>query len=108
MLGPKILPVFRGRSHPGVEAEKGTKSERSLSELYATASLDSSGLAAQPLRGRMLPGFFVLFAHTITGDIVGVGALRRIVSVWILTIPGAAFIATIIFHLVKFFLPLNS
>jgi len=53
---------------------------------------------------------------TITGAIVGVGASRRLTAVrwgitrrilwaWVLTIPGAALIGTIVFHLVKILLP---
>jgi PiT family inorganic phosphate transporter len=57
-------------------------------------------------------GIPVSTTHTITGAIVGVGASRRLTAVrwgvtrrivwaWILTIPGAAFIGTVIFHLVQ-------
>src|SRR5213595_3378692 len=61
-------------------------------------------------------GIPVSTTHTITGAIVGVGATRRLSAVrwgvtrrivwaWILTIPGAALIGSIVFHLIRLLLP---
>ena len=58
-------------------------------------------------------GIPVSTTHTITGAVVGVGATRRLTAVrwgitrrilwaWILTIPGAAAIGAILYHLVQF------
>jgi PiT family inorganic phosphate transporter len=55
-------------------------------------------------------GIPVSTTHTITGAIVGVGASRRLTAVrwgvtrrivwaWVLTIPGAALLGAVIFHL---------
>jgi PiT family inorganic phosphate transporter len=82
------------------------------------------GFAAETAGGLTLVmnavfGIPVSTTHTITGAIVGVGASRRLTAVrwgvtrrivwaWILTIPGAAFIGTIIFHVIEIFLPFNS
>ena len=57
-------------------------------------------------------GIPVSTTHTITGAIVGVGASRRLTAVrwgvtrrivfaWILTIPGAALLGAVLFHLVR-------
>jgi len=57
-------------------------------------------------------GIPVSTTHTITGSIVGVGSTRRLSAVrwgiagrivwaWILTIPAAAMIATVIFHILR-------
>ena len=75
------------------------------------------GFAAETAGGLTLVGTAVFgipvsTTHTITGAIVGVGATRRlsavrwgvtrrIVFAWVLTIPGAAFFGTIIFHAVQ-------
>jgi PiT family inorganic phosphate transporter len=82
------------------------------------------GFAAETAGGLTLVmnavfGIPVSTTHTITGAIVGVGASRRLTAVrwgvtrrivwaWVLTIPGAALIGTIIFHLVRIFLPAGS
>jgi inorganic phosphate transporter, PiT family len=82
------------------------------------------GFAAETAGGLTLVmnavfGIPVSTTHTITGAIVGVGASRRLTAVrwgvtrrivwaWVLTIPGAALIGTIIFHLLKVFLPVTS
>src|SRR5580765_5579934 len=61
-------------------------------------------------------GVPVSTTHTITGAIVGVGASRRLTAVrwgvtrrivwaWILTIPGAALIGTLTYHLTKILIP---
>src|SRR5580765_745380 len=61
-------------------------------------------------------GIPVSTTHTITGAITGVGASRRLTAVrwgvthrivwaWILTIPGAALIGTLTYHLTKILIP---
>jgi PiT family inorganic phosphate transporter len=61
-------------------------------------------------------GVPVSTTHTITGAIVGVGATRRlsavhwgvtrrIVTAWIVTIPGAALIGAILFHFIRLWIP---
>jgi PiT family inorganic phosphate transporter len=60
-------------------------------------------------------GIPVSTTHTITGAIVGVGASRRLTAVrwgitrrivfaWIATIPGAALIGALLFHISQFWL----
>jgi len=78
------------------------------------------GFAAETAGGLTLVanavfGIPVSTTHTITGAIVGVGATRRLTAVrwgvtrrilfaWVMTIPGAALLGTIIFHLILRFL----
>jgi len=78
------------------------------------------GFAAETAGGLTLVanavfGIPVSTTHTITGAIVGVGATRRLTAVrwgvtrrilfaWVMTIPGAALLGTVIFHLILRFL----
>ena len=74
----------------------------------------AEGGAATTLVATIFYGIPVSTTHTITGAIVGVGALKRISAVrwgvagqvvwaWILTIPGAALMAALIWWLLKLF-----
>jgi Phosphate transporter family len=61
------------------------------------------------------PGTPILTTHTITGAVVGVGAVRRravrwgvagqIVSAWLLTIPSAAAVAALLYSLISLVSP---
>lgn len=71
---------------------------------------------ALTLMGTALAGIPVSTTHTITGAIIGVGAVnrlsavrwgvaRRIVWAWILTIPASAAVAAFVFWIIRFIYP---
>src|SRR6266478_2772967 len=82
-----------------------------------TAALVAGGL----IKTFEVPYWVIICCHLAMGGgtMAGVGASRRLTAVrwgvtrrivwaWVLTIPGAALIGTIIFHLLKVFLPATS
>ena len=87
-----------------------------ITKLTPFGGFSAETAGALTLTGTAIFGIPVSTTHTITGAIVGVGAARRltavrwgitrrIVSAWVLTIPGSALIGAGLYH---FFAPLLS
>ena len=86
-----------------------------ITKLNPFGGFSAEAAGALTLVGTAHFGIPVSTTHTITGAIVGVGAsrrlsavrwgiTRRIVFVWVLTIPGAAFFGAVLFRIVTFWL----
>ncbi len=87
-----------------------------ITKLKPFGGFCAESAGALTLFGTALAGIPVSTTHTITGAIVGVGAVhrlsavrwgiaRRIVWAWILTIPASAAVAGVVFWLVRWFNP---
>ena len=87
-----------------------------ITKLKPFGGFCAEAAGAVTLFGTALAGIPVSTTHTITGAIVGVGAVhrlsavrwgvaRRIVWAWIITIPAAAMVAALVFALIKAFYP---
>jgi inorganic phosphate transporter, PiT family len=87
-----------------------------ITKLKPFGGFCAESAGALTLFGTAMAGIPVSTTHTITGAIVGVGAVhrlsavrwgiaRRIVWAWILTIPASAAVAGIVFWLVRWFNP---
>jgi phosphate/sulfate permease len=87
---------------------------RRLLKPFGGFCAESAG--ALTVSGTALAGIPVITTHTITGAIVGVGAVhrllavrwgvaRRIVWAWILTIPASAAVAGLVFWFVRLLYP---
>ena len=85
-----------------------------ITKLRPFGGFCAESAGALTLFGTALAGIPVSTTHTITGAIVGVGAVhrlsavrwgvaRRIVWAWILTIPASAVVAGVVFWLVRLF-----
>jgi PiT family inorganic phosphate transporter len=90
-----------------------------ITKLKPVGGFSAETAAAAAIIGVTFGGIPVSTTHTITGDIVGVGATRRLSAVkwgvagrivwaWILTIPAAALIAGASFLIFKALVPLFS
>jgi inorganic phosphate transporter, PiT family len=82
-----------------------------ITRLQPVSGVAAESAAAITLFGTSAAGIPVSTTHTITGAIVGVGAVRRLSAVrwgvagrvvwaWVLTIPGAFAVSFVTFHLV--------
>lgn len=87
-----------------------------ITKLKPFGGFCAESAGALTLFGTALAGIPVSTTHTITGAIVGVGAVhrlsavrwgiaRRIVWAWILTIPASAAVAGVVFWLIRWFNP---
>ena len=87
-----------------------------ITKLKPFGGFCAESAGAITLFGTALAGIPVSTTHTITGAIVGVGAVhrlsavrwgvaRRIVWAWILTIPASAAVAGIVFWVIRLFYP---
>jgi PiT family inorganic phosphate transporter len=87
-----------------------------ITKLRPIGGFAAETAGALTLFGTALAGIPVSTTHTITGAIVGVGAVhrlsavrwgvaRRIVWAWILTIPASAIVAALFFWIIRFFVP---
>lgn len=87
-----------------------------ITKLKPVGGFCAESAGAITLFGTALAGIPVSTTHTITGAIVGVGAVNRLSAVrwgvagrivwaWILTIPASAFVASATFLLIHFFHP---
>ena len=85
-----------------------------ITKLKPFGGFCAESAGAITLFGTALAGIPVSTTHTITGAIVGVGAVhrlsavrwgvaRRIVWAWLLTIPAAALVAALVFWTIRFF-----
>ncbi len=85
-----------------------------ITKLKPFGGFCAESAGALTLFGTALAGIPVSTTHTITGAIVGVGAVhrlsavrwgvaRRIVWAWILTIPASAFVAGLVFWAIRLF-----
>ena len=77
-----------------------------ITKLKPFGGFCAESAGALTLFGTALAGIPVSTTHTITGAIVGVGAVRwgvarRIVWAWILTIPASAMVAAIVFWIIR-------
>jgi PiT family inorganic phosphate transporter len=84
-----------------------------ITKLTPFSGFSAEAAGALTLIGTAHFGIPVSTTHTITGAIVGVGATRRltavrwgvtrrIIWVWVLTIPGAALLGSAVYHLVRY------
>ena len=87
-----------------------------ITKLKPVGGFCAEAAGAITLFSTALAGIPVSTTHTITGAIVGVGAVHRLSAVrwgiaarivwaWLLTIPAAAFVAAATFCVIRFFLP---
>jgi inorganic phosphate transporter, PiT family len=87
-----------------------------ITKLKPFGGFCAEAAGAITLFGTAMAGIPVSTTHTITGAIVGVGAVhrlsavrwgvaRRIVWAWVLTIPASAFVAAVTFWIIRFFRP---
>ncbi len=85
-----------------------------ITKLKPFGGFCAESAGALTLFGTALAGIPVSTTHTITGAIVGVGAVhrlsavrwgvaRRIVWAWVLTIPASAAVAAVVFWIMRFF-----
>src|SRR5207249_7402392 len=87
-----------------------------ITKLKPIGGFCAESAGALTLFGTALAGIPVSTTHTITGAIVGVGAVhrlsavrwgvaRRIVWAWVLTIPASAAVAAVVFWIMRLFYP---
>ncbi len=85
-----------------------------ITKLQPVGGFAAETAAACTLFGATIAGIPISTTHTITGSIVGVGAVRRLSSVrwgiagrivwaWIFTIPAAAIVAALCYQVCRFF-----
>jgi len=85
-----------------------------ITKLKPFGGFCAESAGALTLFGTALAGIPVSTTHTITGAIVGVGAVhrlsavrwgvaRRIIWAWVLTIPASAAVAAVVFWIMRFF-----
>lgn len=87
-----------------------------ITKLKPIGGFCAESAGAITLFGTAAAGIPVSTTHTITGAIIGVGSVQRLSAVrwgvatrivwaWVLTIPASAFVAAVLFWIVRFFHP---